>query len=124
MVLAACKIAAGTNRHILPFQVPLEESVQMTSEENPQDSVGERGPSALVPIYAGHDIARGIQAQRRGDRIFYTIRGEPKQVLELIGELDKHGVREVVALITHRSSEGDEEAEDAGGGRDSRVGQD
>jgi len=88
----------------------------MTAEKNPQDGVEEAGPSALVPIYAGYDIARGIQAQRRGSRIFYTIRGEPKQVLELIGELDKHGVREVVALITHRSSEVDKEGQSEGDG--------
>ncbi|MCK4283393.1 MAG: hypothetical protein KAX44_03670 [Candidatus Brocadiae bacterium] len=55
---------------------------------------------ALVPLYGGA-IVPGIQAFRRDDIILYTIRGEPKEVLELVGELDRQGVGEVVALISH-----------------------
>lgn len=59
---------------------------------------------SLVPMYAGVDIMPGIQAYRRGEVILYTIRGEPRQVRELMGELDRTGVDEVVALITHPAS--------------------
>jgi hypothetical protein len=55
----------------------------------------------LVPLYGAAEIVRGIQAFRRGDQILYTIRGEPRQVLELMGQLDRQGVPEVLALISH-----------------------
>ncbi len=57
---------------------------------------------SLVPLYTS-PIVPGIQAFRRGDIILYTIRGEPAQVLDLIGQLDKDGVDEVVALISHQT---------------------
>ncbi len=57
---------------------------------------------ALVPLYTS-PIMPGIQAFRRGDIILYTIRGEPAQVLDLIGQLDRDGVDEVVALISHQT---------------------
>lgn len=69
------------------------EQADSTTEEEDQ-------PGSLVPLYGGA-IVPGIQAFRRGDIILYTIRGEPKEVLELVGQLDKQGVREVVALISH-----------------------
>ncbi len=59
---------------------------------------------ALVPIYSPLDVAHGIQAYRRGDIIIYRIRGEPSEVMELIGELDRHGVGDVVALVSHRAT--------------------
>lgn len=77
----------------------------MSDNENSEERAEARKPSSLVPVYAGRDISRGIQAYRRGNVILYTVRGEPSEVLELVGELDKHGVDEVVALITHRSEE-------------------
>ncbi len=63
------------------------------------DGTPEAGP--LVPLYSSTGIAPGIQAYRRGDTILYTVRGEPAEVQELIGQLDKKGVGEVIALITH-----------------------
>ncbi len=71
------------------------------------DETPEEGPQAgsLVPMYGVPAIARGIQAFRRGDIILYTVRGEPKEVLELMRQLDKQGVGEVVALISHHAEE-------------------
>jgi hypothetical protein len=60
---------------------------------------------ALVPFYGVPGINPGIQAFRRGDIILYTVRGEPKEVLELMGHLDRQGVGEVVALISHHAGE-------------------
>lgn len=71
-----------------------------------------RAPRALAPIYSPPDVTRGIQAYRRGDVILYTVRGEPSEVQQLIGELDRRGVGEVVALVSHRA--GDGELEDTG----------
>jgi len=65
-----------------------------------------RGGS-LVPLYSPLDVTRGIQAYRRGDIILYTVRGEPSKVQELIGELDRRGVSELVALVSHRVAGGD-----------------
>jgi hypothetical protein len=62
-------------------------------------------PASLVPIYGGTEIVRGIQAIRRGDAVLYTVRGEPAEVRELMGQLDKEGVGEVVALISHHVEE-------------------
>ena len=61
-------------------------------------------------MYVGRDVDRGIQAFRRGDMILYTVRGEPDEVQELVGELNKRGVDEVVALISHQPF--DEQDED------------
>ena len=60
---------------------------------------------SLVPIYSPVEVARGVQAYRRGDRILYTIRGEPDQVMELIGALKGRGVGEVVALVSHQTDD-------------------
>jgi len=83
----------------------------MPVKKDKQDDAELREPAALVPIYGSPDIAKGIQAYRRGDAILYTVRGEPRLVRELMGELDKHGVDEVIALITHPSSRTAEEKE-------------
>jgi hypothetical protein len=58
---------------------------------------------ALVPFYGVPGITTGIQAFRRGNVILYTVRGEPKEVQALIGQLDQQGGGEVVALISHRA---------------------
>ena len=70
--------------------------------EEPQD-----GPSrgALVPTYGVSAIVPGTQAFRRDNVIFYTVRGEPQKVLELMGMLDREGVGEVVALISHQADD-------------------
>ena len=67
-----------------------------------QDEQGHAG--SLVPLYSPLDVTRGIQAYRRGDMILYTVRGEPGKVQELIGELGRRGVNELVALISHRAT--------------------
>ena len=36
--------------------------------------------------------------------ILYTVRGGPAKVQELIGELGRRGVGELVALISHRAT--------------------
>ena len=74
-------------------------------EQNTPDGDELDQAGSLVPLYAGSNIVPGIQAFRRGDLILYTIRGEPKEVLELMGQLDREGVSEVVALISHRAEE-------------------
>lgn len=81
----------------------------MSNKKNSDDSTEKKEPGSLVPVYAGRDIARGVQAYRRGNVILYTVRGEPREVQELVGELDKDGVEEVVALISHRSEDETEE---------------
>ncbi len=81
----------------------------MSNKKNSDDSTEKKEPGSLVPVYAGRDIARGVQAYRRGNVILYTVRGEPREVQELVGELDKDGVEEVVALISHRSEDEAEE---------------
>ncbi|MHC4788905.1 MAG: hypothetical protein ACYS8K_06845 [Planctomycetota bacterium] len=86
----------------------------MGSELNgsPQEADAPRGTEeeephagSLVPFYGVPGIAPGIQAFRRGNIILYTVRGEPQKVLELMGQLDKQGVDEVVALISHEAAE-------------------
>ena len=62
-------------------------------------------PGPLVPIAGVPAIVPGIQAFRRGDVVLYTVRGEPSQVLELMGRLDKERVGEVVALISHHAQD-------------------
>ena len=79
---------------------------KMARKENPKTQKSNLDPQvSLVPLYSPLDVTRGIQAYRRGDVILYTIRGEPSEVLELIGELDKRGVGELVALVSHRAPE-------------------
>ena len=72
----------------------------------------EPGKGALVPFYGVPAIPEGVQAFRRGDLILYTVRGEPKEVQELMDRLDKDGVREVVALVSHGTEEEPIEVED------------
>ena len=50
---------------------------------------------ALVPI--DDSVVKGIQAWRRGDAILYTVRGEPREVGELILELEGQGIDEIIA---------------------------
>jgi len=57
---------------------------------------------ALVPVYAPLDVPMGLQAYRRGEVILYRVRGEPAKAVELLNELDRRGVNEVVALVSHR----------------------
>jgi len=77
------------------------------------DGAQEMQPGALVPMYGGTGVTRGIQAFRSGDIILYTVRGEPDEVRELMGQLEQQGVGEVIALIRHAAP--DAEAEDAPG---------
>lgn len=72
-------------------------------DERAADGAGEPHAGALIPLSSG--VARGIQAFRRGEAILYTVRGEPAKVQELISQLDKQGVDELIALISHRSPE-------------------
>jgi len=71
------------------------------------DPEKEQATRALAPVYSPPDVTRGIQAYRRGDLILYTVRGEPSEVQQLIGELDRRGVGEVVALVSHRAGDGE-----------------
>ena len=88
----------------------------MAKKEQPRNK-DDRREVSLVPLYSPLDVTRGIQAYRRGDLILYTVRGEPSKVQELIGELDRRGVGEVVALVSHRApgqeETGEEEPEKA-----------
>jgi len=54
----------------------------------------------------------GIQGFRRGDAVFYTVRGEPDEVSKLMQELKKWGVPEVIALVRHRAGPRRQDAED------------
>jgi len=78
------------------------------TEEAPRE--GAAGP--LVPLYSPGDIVPGIQAFRRGDAILYTVRGEPAEALELMDQLAEEGVDEVVALISHRALEPQDEQDE------------
>ena len=78
-------------------------STGMADSEDPKSDEKDQAPKgSLVPLYSPLDVSRGIQAYRRGDVILYTVRGEPRKVQELIGELDRRGVSELVALVSHR----------------------
>ncbi len=79
----------------------------------PPSAEAPAGP--LVPIEGGPPIVPGIQAYRRGDIVLYTVRGEPRQVQELMGQLDNEDVGEVIALISHHAQDEPppEEAADA-----------
>ena len=74
-------------------------------EEADKELAEEPSAGALVPFYAGTDIVPGVQAFRRGDIILYTVRGEPDLVQQLIGRLDREGIDEVVAFISHRADD-------------------
>ena len=84
----------------------------MADNDDTGDEHESQGPRSLVPMYAGQDVDQGIQAFRRGEMILYTVRGEPHEVQELVDELNKKGVNEVVALISHQSFEKQDEAGD------------
>ncbi len=71
--------------------------------DNGNDDVDRPVGGSLVPLYGAGDIVPGIQAFRRGDIILYTVRGEPELVGELMGQLGKEGIDEVVAFISHRT---------------------
>ena len=90
----------------------------MSSEppKSDDDADNEPEPGSLVPLYGAPGIVPGIQAFRRGDFILYTIRGEPKKVQELMGQLDKQGVGEVIALIRHPAPEPPREVDAAEAG--------
>ena len=60
--------------------------------------------TSLVPLDHQANISEGIQAYRRGNQIIYTVRGEPEVIKELMSELDRNGVGQVVALISHPNS--------------------
>jgi len=86
----------------------------MAGNDESQEGQHAQDTSGLVPMYVGRDVDRGIQAFRRGDMILYTVRGEPDEVQELVGELNKKGVNEVVALISHQPfDEQDEQDEES-----------
>lgn len=88
----------------------------MAKKQDPKVEEGHLDPHmALAPIYSPLDVTTGIQAYRRGDMILYTIRGEPRQVQELIGELDRNGVGEVVALVSHRAVDAEVDGKDNDG---------
>jgi len=77
----------------------------MARDAKTPDRHDDASTGALVPLYGGTDIVPGIQAFRRGDMVLYSVRGEPNEVLELMAELDRQGVGEVVAFISHRAAE-------------------
>lgn len=83
----------------------------MTTE--PEDNGGESAENQhggpLVPFH--HGVMQGIQAFRQGQLILYTVRGEPKEVQELISQLDADGVDEVIAMISHETRDEPEEAQ-------------
>ena len=78
-----------------------QNAAEPESRDRDDRTEGQGGP--LVPLYGFPGVARGVQAFRRGDVILYTVRGEPDQVMELVGQLHKQGVREVAALISHHA---------------------
>ncbi len=82
-------------------------------EQKDNDPTDQSQPGPLVPIYGGSEIVPGIQAFRRGDMILYSVRGEPEVVRELMGQLHKEGVEEVVAFISHRTEQTKRRAEEA-----------
>jgi len=80
-------------------------------KQTPDPPEDEAAAGTLVPLY-GSPIVPGVQAFRRGDVILYTIRAEPKEVAELVARLDKEGVGEVVALISHPARRPEEQPPD------------
>ena len=73
------------------------------SSEPPDADAAAQHAGPLIPIEGVSSIVRGIQAFRRGDLILYTVRGEPSEVQELMGQLNRRGVGEVIALIRHQA---------------------
>jgi hypothetical protein len=82
-------------------------------EESSQSPLEEARPGPLVPIEGGPPIMPGIQAFRRGDIVLYTVRGEPREVQELMGQLDREQVGEVIALISHHAQDEPPDEDDA-----------
>ncbi|MDP6438782.1 MAG: hypothetical protein QGH74_04020 [Candidatus Brocadiia bacterium] len=80
--------------------------ITMAKNVPPENNDAEQEhPHSLVPTYLPFDAVRGIRAYRRGPTIVYTVRGEPDEVLALIGELKGRGVREIGALVFHHSDD-------------------
>lgn len=78
----------------------------MSKEKNIDKDRGDgKEEVSLVPLYSPLDVSRGLQAYRRGNVVLYTVRGEPAKIMELIEELDSHGINEIVALVSHRSDQ-------------------
>jgi len=71
------------------------------SDKRDGEPVEEPHAGTLVPFSGG--IVEGLQAYRQGNAILYTVRGEPRDVQELMEQLDADGVDEVIALISHES---------------------
>ncbi len=84
---------------------PDENTMDNEPEENGGSPSAEAPAGPLVPIEGGPPIVPGIQAFRRGDIVLYTVRGEPSEVQELMGQLDKEQVGEVIALISHHAQD-------------------
>jgi hypothetical protein len=84
-----------------PEESPMDRQAEQTGQSPSAEAVA--GP--LVPIEGGPPILPGIQAFRRGDIVLYTVRGEPSEVQELMGRLDKEQVGEVIALISHHAQD-------------------
>jgi len=74
-------------------------------DQTREPPTGDPPAGPLVPVYGVPGIAPGVQAFRRGGMILYTVRGEPKEVQDLMGRLGEKGVGEVVALISHSAEE-------------------
>ena len=85
---------------------------QPVPDEPPEEPQDDSPRGALVPTYGVSAIVPGTQAFRRDNVIFYTVRGEPQKVQELMGMLDREGVGEVVALISHQADDTIEDAQD------------
>ncbi len=83
----------------------------MAKNDPPENNDAEQEhPHSLVPMSSPFDATRGIRAYRRGPTIVYTVRGEPDEVMELIGELKGRGVREIGAFVFHQAD--DQESEE------------
>ncbi len=91
---------------------PTEPLHQEPVPEGPEQPPEGELKGALVPFYGIPTIPEGVQAFRRGNVILYTVRGEPGQVQDLMGRLNKEGVDEVVALISHEAGQEPEETEE------------
>jgi hypothetical protein len=88
----------------------------MAKKEQPRQPSLPPEEHSLVPLYSPLDVSRGLRGYRRGNMILYTVRGRPDEVMDLIDELKGRGVGEIVALVSHRAGDADEDeppAEDA-----------
>lgn len=71
-------------------------------DDNSTPEKQETGP-APMPLYGG--VVDGIQAYRRGEDVVYSVQGRPEDVRQLLDLLERDGVEDVVALISHRPPE-------------------